>query len=173
MKVKNKYGELKSRLCFDCHKEKPIEEFVRKLKNEGKRSFRCTDCTRKQNRKYYREHKKERQKVNTRNNARRIKKLLTHFLEYLSTHPCVDCGSTDVRVLECDHVGKKKKNVGMMMRSWENYVWDEILEELTQCEIVCANCHRIRTYTRCNAYRIVYHNLQILDAKMKSLSDGV
>jgi hypothetical protein len=38
--------------------------------------------------------------------------------EYLMSHNCVDCGESDVRVLEFDHVGDDKvKNVGDLLRT--------------------------------------------------------
>ena len=64
---------------------------------------------------------------------------------YLSTHACVDCGCTDIRTLDFDHVrGKKSENVSLMMRC----SMQSLLDEIAKCEIRCANCHRIVTHTR-------------------------
>lgn len=57
---------------------------------------------------------------------------------------CVDCGYRGHPVaLDFDHVkGEKRREISDMM----SYGWGAILEEMNKCEVVCANCHRIRTY---------------------------
>jgi len=67
----------------------------------------------------------------------------------LSSSVCVDCGTSDVDRLEFDHVrGEKFKNVSALVRN--GYSLDRVKEEITKCEIVCCNCHRVRTASRGN-----------------------
>jgi len=60
---------------------------------------------------------------------------------------CMDCGyNTNALALEFDHRPGTKKNAtvaSLMYRSW-----DIILEEINKCDIVCSNCHAIRTFSR-------------------------
>jgi hypothetical protein len=64
--------------------------------------------------------------------------------EFLKTHPCVDCGETDILVLEFDHVrGKKTGNVSAMVNS--AFSLEAVRREVSKCEVRCANCHRRRT----------------------------
>lgn len=63
---------------------------------------------------------------------------------YLLTHPCVDCGNTDPRVLEFDHVrGEKKASISELVRT--RHSLKAIKLEIDKCEVRCANCHRIKT----------------------------
>jgi hypothetical protein len=39
-----------------------------------------------------------------------------YVLEYLRSHPCVDCGEPDPIVLEFDHVAEKKHNIGDLLQ---------------------------------------------------------
>jgi hypothetical protein len=59
---------------------------------------------------------------------------------------CMDCGYAENPVaLDFDHVkGVKLLNIGMNRHRDINL----ILEEIDKCEVVCANCHRIRTANR-------------------------
>ena len=56
---------------------------------------------------------------------------------------CVDCEESDLVVLDFDHIGAKRAPVptlarrGCGLRTLQN--------EIEQCEIRCANCHRRRT----------------------------
>ena len=73
------------------------------------------------------------------------------FIWHLQENPCVDCGQDDIRTLHFDHLPgtDKKYDIGAAItqstRSWQN-----ILEEIAKCEVVCANCHQIRTSSRAN-----------------------
>ena len=72
--------------------------------------------------------------------------------EYLTVHPCVDCGMTDVRVLEFDHVsGEKRANITRLLA--QAIPWTGIEAEIARCEVRCANCHRLKTYERSESWR--------------------
>lgn len=67
--------------------------------------------------------------------------------EYLETHPCVDCGNTDPRVLQFDHVtGVKVMPVSQMIV--QGRAQQAIVDEIAKCEVRCANCHQIVTGLR-------------------------
>lgn len=60
--------------------------------------------------------------------------------------PCADCGvSYPPCVMDFDHVrGDKKNNVATLVAS--HYGVATISAEIKKCEVVCANCHRLRTH---------------------------
>lgn len=62
--------------------------------------------------------------------------------------PCADCGETfPAAVMHWDHLpGHEKVDaVSTLLRSRTRTL---VLEELAKCELVCANCHAIRTSRR-------------------------
>lgn len=74
------------------------------------------------------------------------------FAEYLSCHPCVDCGEADIRMLDFDHVrGKKSDEISRMVNI--GYSWPTIKAEIAKCEVRCANCHRIRESKKNGSWR--------------------
>ena len=64
------------------------------------------------------------------------------------SRPCADCGQAfHPAAMHWDHTGTDKLiNISRAV----NYGWsrERILQELAKCELVCANCHSVRTYTR-------------------------
>lgn len=86
--------------------------------------------------------KVSRQKANRRNRQ--------YVLDYLATHPCVDCGETDPIVLEFDHIsGQKMGNIAdASSKAW---ALKKLVAEIAKCEVRCANCHRRVTYNRRNS----------------------
>lgn len=61
----------------------------------------------------------------------------------------MDCGGTfPVCAMEFDHVrGQKKFNVPRRGRSYRA-AYPAVQAELAKCDVVCANCHSIRTDRR-------------------------
>ena len=71
--------------------------------------------------------------------------------DYLSTHPCVDCGECDPVVLEFDHVeGIKVASISSMVAM--GYSIPTIQKEIEKCEVRCANCHREKTFGQLKWY---------------------
>jgi hypothetical protein len=64
--------------------------------------------------------------------------------------PCQDCGvKYPSYVMDFDHIHDKIKMINDFVR---NAACNQLVEELKKCEVVCANCHRQRTYDR-NQYQ--------------------
>jgi hypothetical protein len=58
---------------------------------------------------------------------------------------CVDCGQRFPAIcMDFDHqFGPKVEEVSRLLSNGR--AWDVLAEEIAKCEIVCANCHRIRS----------------------------
>ena len=71
---------------------------------------------------------------------------------YFATHSCADCGESDPVVLTFDHVrGTKRANVSDMVR--DGLGLETIKAEIEKCDVVCYNCHSLRTQGHSGAYR--------------------
>lgn len=143
------------RICFDCKKLKPIEEFAKWRKickdclNSWKRARRKLkpDEPRSQNlhrsRDWYRKNKDE---VLAASRAR-YKENLEYVSNIKSTTPCADCKKIyDPICMDFDHLDpsiKLNKISELIKGHLKN-----VIDEMAKCEIVCSNCHRIRTRDR-------------------------
>ena len=82
--------------------------------------------------------------------ARRAKTRYTNrkrrLVAELKSGPCLDCGLRfHHAAMDFDHVrGVKINDVATLVSNGRS----GILEEIAKCELVCANCHRVRTYRR-------------------------
>jgi hypothetical protein len=66
--------------------------------------------------------------------------------ELKEVHPCADCGNTfPSYCMDFDHKNNATKldNVSFMI---SRFSWSRIEKEIAKCDLVCANCHRIRTH---------------------------
>lgn len=76
------------------------------------------------------------------------------IVEFLLTHPCVDCDETDPLVLEFDHVdGTKHRAISDMIARCEPV--ERIQAEMEKCEVRCANCHKRITSIRGEHIRFI------------------
>jgi hypothetical protein len=129
------------KLCRRCDQVKPIDQFgINRSKRDG-RQIHCIPCRKIVNAESYQKTKyvqnPKRAAANVANKARNQQFVLGYLLE----HPCVDCGETDIVVLQFDHQGNKVAHVAKLMAG--SLV--RLKEEILKCEVVCANCHTRRT----------------------------
>lgn len=67
------------------------------------------------------------------------------FIQDAKSKPCADCGvAYPYYVMQFDHLRDKIRSVANML----DMAWDTIKNEIAKCEVVCANCHAVRTYNR-------------------------
>lgn len=133
--------------CPGCDRDLDLDDFAWKNIAKGIHQVWCRECLKEANRVHYinndRIYKDRAVKRNIRVNEESKQKLLM----YLQTHPCVDCGCSDIRVLDFDHVrDTKKKNIATLLA--QNASWPMLEKEIAKCEVRCANCHRIKTIER-------------------------
>lgn len=81
----------------------------------------------------------------------------TWICKFLSENPCVDCGESDLIVLEFDHTGSTQKvsDISRMLNNGTSL--KRLIEEVNKCEVRCCNCHRRKTISRFGgSYRTKY-----------------
>lgn len=62
--------------------------------------------------------------------------------------PCADCKDFYPSfVMGFDHRDGDQKT-GIISQLMNRLSWRQLLEEIAKCDLVCANCHRIRTFMR-------------------------
>lgn len=131
--------------CTVCKKEKIIDEFNFKKKSLGLRHQQCKECTRLFVKNHYNSNKGYYLKKAQKRNSKVRLEVYDYLKQYFLKNPCIDCGESDITVLEFDHVGKvpKFKAVSSLMRY--GFPLSKIKEEINKCEVRCANCHRRKT----------------------------
>ena len=129
--------------CSVCNKVKVITNFSWKLKKKGLRQHHCKACQRHYNADHYQSNKADyvdKVMVRSENNKK--------FIFCLKDNkPCQDCNQKFRHyVLDFDHRDPKTKVAGIA----QMYTWSKeaILAEIDKCDLVCANCHRERTFRR-------------------------
>jgi hypothetical protein len=135
--------------CSTCHELKRLHEFNRRASSRDGRQPRCRSCSRS----WY-EVNRETHKANARRRSDELRVTNRKLMkDYLVGHPCVDCGETDIRVLDFDHRPGEQKlaDVGSLLA--QGFCWRTIEGEIAKCDVRCANCHRIITCERANNWR--------------------
>lgn len=136
--------------CSSCNKIKSESEFSFKNKKLQIRTKKCKTC----HSEYVKLHYKNNKNLYIQRAKSSAKKLREEnrilMLDFLKDKSCKDCGISDVRVLEFDHINNKHMDVSKMMN---NHSWKSILKEISKCDIRCANCHKIKTHKQFNTYK--------------------
>jgi hypothetical protein len=134
------------------HAEHNIDVDAKRLR---KREIqRGVDARRKEKRRAYELLNRSRINANKRRREREERLAKHQFVNAIKAQPCADCGNRFPPVaMDFDHVrGVKRGNVSQMIAR-NRATLDGIRAEVEKCEVVCANCHRLRTHARRMAAR--------------------
>lgn len=148
---------MESRICASCNQDKPIAAFHTSGRWIRRKCRACESAAAvaRNNSTPARKaaHLATTQKWRDRNRSRlraqqRAKWLAGRFLNDMAkAAPCSDCGARLPAVcMDWDHRPDETKlrNVGNMVRAKPSVIFAEI----AKCDLVCANCHRLRTHSR-------------------------
>lgn len=136
--------------CNTCKELKPLEDFQKRATNKDGRTGKCKLCKRKYDNEHYASHPQRRVEIRE-SNSKRVKIIQDWIRDYLAINHCVDCGESDLIVLEFDHRGNKEFNVSSMMRG---HSLENVKKEVAKCDVRCANCHRRKTAATLGSWRL-------------------
>lgn len=77
-----------------------------------------------------------------------VRRNVTFVRTFKTDKPCLDCGNVYIpEVMDFDHISDDKvMTICLMARRAVSL--DTLKAEIAKCELVCANCHRVRTFKR-------------------------
>ena len=146
----------KRRRCPKCQQNKALEEFGWRDKAHQKVQSYCRDCTRQAWVRWYSDERNRQHHLGL-VATRRRRRLQRHqaLVRELKSVPCADCGQTfPFYVMDFDHSGSDVEKEGEVSSFVYHSGTSRLMAEVAKCQVVCANCHRIRTYKRLNGESI-------------------
>jgi hypothetical protein len=128
--------------CWTCKQTKSLDEFGnKKSSKDGKQGY-CKLCSKQKDKKHYTNSSTRKSKIRENSNYR-IDRARKYILDYLLVNHCVDCGESDIVVLEFDHIASKERNISLMISRGMTEI--QLQNEISKCEVRCANCHKRKT----------------------------
>lgn len=140
---------MRKKLCSVCKKKRFTKFFNKNSWKKDGLQTSCKDCNKARSALYYKKNGKKHRKATAAIKKEKIDRNKKYVLEYLLSHPCVDCGENDPIVLEFDHVrGKKIQTICFMVQN--QFSIAKIEKEIGKCQVRCALCHRRKTAKQMN-----------------------
>jgi len=131
--------------CYKCNLNFSIDKFSKNKSKKDELGSMCKKCWND----YYKHiyylngNEKSRLKINNKKRSEYIHRIVKEA----KNKPCFDCGIIyPYYVMDFDHIRDKKFLVSNAVNIKCSI--KIILEEIKKCEVVCSNCHRIRTFKR-------------------------
>lgn len=111
------------------------------------------------NKEYQREwYKKNKQEQIRRNKIIQAKKAL-FIREYKQNNPCIKCGEKDIRCLQFHHINPNTKILEICKLVKNNVSLEKIINEVSKCVILCANCHFKEHDCKTNIYKLEIYKI--------------
>lgn len=141
--------------CSKCLRVLDESEFNWKYRNI-KLQYHCKECSRAYVKNHYLNNTKYYIDKAHKRNLDVKDKSLKYIGKYFSTHPCVDCGESDILVLEFDHRhrSEKYKDISHLIKTRGSF--KRVVDEISKCDVRCANCHRRKTARETSSWRLQY-----------------
>ena len=126
---------METRICKKCGRELPIEDFELEHSSKGvSRRGTCRNCRGE----YRKQRRREHPEIHVAQETRRIRRV-REWQNSLKT-PCVVCGEPEPVCLDWHHIDPSTKEFTIGANF--NRARELILNEISKCVCLCANCHR-------------------------------
>lgn len=135
------------KFCTKCQQTKPLGAFTsNKSRKDGLNNI-CSECHKQYTQGHYQKNKQVYlAKASKRNHEVGVQ--CRAHRDRLKAVPCADCGNSyPPYVMDFDHV-RGQKIVEVSKFCTDRGSLAKMQTEAEKCEVVCANCHRIRTHER-------------------------
>ncbi len=146
--VSRSFYSMDQQRCGTCGEIKPVTEFSYRNRATQKRHSTCRSCQKAFKQEFYRRNRESYVRKSAEQKKQAIARNRELVAGYLFEHPCVDCGESDIAVLEFDHLDNKDRSISQLVLDGAS--WDVISAEIAKCQVRCANCHRKKTARQLN-----------------------
>lgn len=136
--------------CKNGHKYTPANTVIEK-ETGWRHCVKCRKASYKKFRNYHKEERNAYLNLWRKRNRGRVQatrraqyERIRLIVEAAKSKPCADCGKFyHFCIMDFDHVrGTKKREVSKMNST------KSVIAEIAKCDVVCSNCHRLRTFKR-------------------------
>lgn len=137
------FRSMKTKRCSKCKVEKPRSEFPKNSARRDGFHSQCKMCQREYVRSHYQANRryyidKARKRTNT----------IRKQVDVLKDVPCADCGRRfPPCAMDFDHRDGEEKIIEVSSLSKRGSK-KRLMDEIAKCDVVCACCHRVRTFKR-------------------------
>lgn len=149
---------METRICNKCK--------IRPVRNSY--SYACKECHCQYQKEWYKKHPKS---IN--NSVKKQTKAIREYIIKSKSKPCLDCNKEyPYYVMDYDHVrGVKEFNLSVAASKYRSL--DKIKKEILKCDLVCANCHRERTFSRILSRGVIGSTVDFDSADLGSNPDEI
>ncbi len=137
--------------CSKCGLNKALREFYKRKTGlrTGEYYEKCRECYRVRGRNYYHQNRDRQLGLAKKRKLKYIEER-KGFLSEIKNKACFDCGEKYPSwVMDFDHRDGKMKIASVSKLAFRTISsFEKLKEEIEKCDLVCANCHRQRTYSR-------------------------
>jgi Zn-finger protein len=173
----NKYNEgvngvrARCKKCFSVHRKNSAQRTAKRLSLEANGKRKCSKCGKAKALSSFQLAKRKGRKPSRDGRCKpcvsaygRVKHkninkdTRGYVFDYLKTHPCVDCGESNVLALEFDHLHSKKFDISNALIT--NKTMAILKAEIKKCVVRCSTCHRIKTHIERDTWK---YNLSLQD----------
>ena len=127
---------MKTRTCSKCQSA---------YTHYGQNRSYCKPCKQDYQRKYYAKNPAWRASIRKHSKAK-AKRRHAIVRRYKQMKGCACCGINDWRILEFDHREAANKVASVSVLINNSSSWQKIKAEIAKCDVLCCNCHRIKTF---------------------------
>ena len=145
---------MQMRVCTKCGCEKEESDFSWKNKSTSLRSPQCKKCHSDYSKNHYDENLDYYKAKAAVSNPAKVARNKAYIFEYLTKNSCVDCGESDLEVLQFDHkVMVMSGSGGVRVSCLMSSSLARLQEEVAKCDVRCANCHVRQTRKQLGWFR--------------------
>ena len=128
--------------CSNCKQYKPLNQFNKNKSRGDGLHTECKDCKKKRKDLYYKNNKEK-----FLGYAARKRRKIKSAINDLKNKPCLDCRqSFPSYVMQFHHRNPDEKEFDVARAVGSSLSLERILKEIEKCDLLCANCHAIRSY---------------------------
>lgn len=130
--------------CPKCCLTKPHADFNKSAKRNDGLQIYCRLCSKEQSKSHY-----DKNKPYYYSKVQKDRQRNKEYVKAARNKPCTDCGvNYPWYIMDFDHLESSTKVIDVCSMVNRAYSIENIQKEIDKCELVCANCHRARTYRR-------------------------